>query len=93
MKATIDIPDELYRRVKAQAALDGRAIRDVAIELFTEWVGDEFPSRNPKTKAGPATGDRGSDWLARWLELGAKVQAAPAIDPRPVSEIIRADRR
>ena len=26
MKATIDIPDEVYRRVKAKAALEGRAI-------------------------------------------------------------------
>lgn len=26
MKATIDVPDALYRRVKARAALDGRAV-------------------------------------------------------------------
>jgi hypothetical protein len=93
MKATIDIPDELYRRVKAQAALDGRAIRDVAIELFTEWVGDELPTPPASLRNRPSKGDRGSEWLARWLELGAEIEAAPAIDPRPVSEIIRADRR
>jgi hypothetical protein len=29
MKATIDIPDALYRRVKARAPLDGRAVREV----------------------------------------------------------------
>jgi hypothetical protein len=38
MKATIDVPDELYRRVKAKAALQGRAIRDVTVELFRRWL-------------------------------------------------------
>lgn len=38
MKATIDIPDELYRRVKAKSALEGRPVRAVAIELFRAWV-------------------------------------------------------
>ncbi|MFN8519418.1 MAG: hypothetical protein U0667_08530 [Chloroflexota bacterium] len=38
MKATIDVPDALYRRVKARAALDGRAVRDVTIELYERWL-------------------------------------------------------
>ncbi len=38
MKATIDVPDDLYRRVKAKAALQGRAIRDVTIELYQQWL-------------------------------------------------------
>lgn len=38
MKATIDIPDELYRKVKAKSAEEGRKIRDVTIELFQGWL-------------------------------------------------------
>lgn len=38
MKATIDIPDELYRRVKAKSALEGRTVRAVAVELFQRWA-------------------------------------------------------
>lgn len=38
MKATIDIPDPLYRKVKAKAAEQGRKIRDVTIELFQGWL-------------------------------------------------------
>jgi hypothetical protein len=38
MKATIEIPDELYRQLKAKSALEGRAIREVATELFTDYV-------------------------------------------------------
>ncbi|MFQ3670634.1 MAG: hypothetical protein SNJ84_04170 [Verrucomicrobiia bacterium] len=50
MKATIDIPDDLYRRVKAKTALEGRAVRDVTIELFQNWVNeqaDEPPRPTP----------------------------------------------
>jgi len=38
MKATIDIPDELYRRVKARSALEGLAVREVAVTLFRTWL-------------------------------------------------------
>lgn len=38
MKATIDIPDELYRRVKAKTVEEGRKIREVTIELFQGWL-------------------------------------------------------
>ena len=38
MKVTIDIPDELYRRVKSRSAEQGRRIREVADELFRRWV-------------------------------------------------------
>ena len=38
MKATIDVPDELYRRVKAKSALEGRPVREVAVDLFRSYV-------------------------------------------------------
>jgi hypothetical protein len=38
MKATFDIPDDLYRRVKARSALEGRPLRSVAVELFQNWL-------------------------------------------------------
>ena len=85
MKATIDIPDQLYRRVKARAALEGRAVREVTIELYTEWLGEGGP--------GSASGATAMDtWLARWAELGGQVQDA-SVDERPASEIITAERR
>ena len=39
MKATMEIPDDLYRQVKAKSALEGRPVREVAIELFRRYVG------------------------------------------------------
>lgn len=40
MKATIDIPDDLYRKVKAKSALESRPAREVAIELSRNWIGE-----------------------------------------------------
>lgn len=31
MKATFDISDDLYRRVKARSAMEGRSVRAVAV--------------------------------------------------------------
>ena len=55
MKATIEIPDELYRRVKAKSALEGRPVRAVAVELLRTWVGD--PSEQAATRP-PSLHDR-----------------------------------
>ncbi len=41
MKATLEIPDDLYRRVKARSALEGRPLRSVAVQLFQNWLNDE----------------------------------------------------
>lgn len=38
MKATIEIPDELYRKLEAKSASEGRPIQEVAVELLDEWV-------------------------------------------------------
>jgi len=49
MKATIDLPEDLYRRVKARSAEQGRRIREVAAELFRNWLdqGSEDPAAAP----------------------------------------------
>lgn len=53
MKTSIDLPDELYRRVKARSALEGRAVREVATELLAQWV-DRKPSP-PSTRGRAST--------------------------------------
>ena len=42
MKATIDIPDDLYRKVKARVALDETRIRDVTMALYRRWLAGEI---------------------------------------------------
>ena len=50
MKATVDIPDDLYRRVKAKSALEGRPVGEVTVQLFRRWV-DAAPPAGPEDKA------------------------------------------
>jgi len=44
MRATLDIPDEIYRRIEAKSAQEGRALQDVTIELYERWIGASSPS-------------------------------------------------
>jgi hypothetical protein len=51
VKATIEIPDELYRQVKAKSALEGKAVREVTEELFLRYVRSEDLEPNPERAA------------------------------------------
>ena len=62
MKTTIDIPDDLYRRVKARSSLQGKRIREVAIELFSRWLESE-------DDGVPAAPDSALRWLDEWERL------------------------
>lgn len=90
MKATIDVPDALYRRVKARAALEGRSVRDVSVELFEGWLA--------AAQTGPGGVDEAerpaaaADWLRRWDALGARIDES-ALDGRSTREILLTDRR
>ena len=73
MKATLDLPDELYRRVKARSAMEGRPVRAVAMQLFQSWL--EAPAhseavavadlaQNPSNATPPATRFENAQWLS-----------------------------
>lgn len=66
MKATIDIPDELYRKVKAKSALLGKPVREVTVELFRQWV------EGAEAAPPPA----GADWLEEFRKLQIPAGAA-----------------
>ena len=72
MKATIDIPDDLYRRAKARSAMEGRPFRSVAVELLQEWL--KAPVSNPGASPRRRE-DKSAPWLAitrRALKPGMK---------------------
>ena len=72
MKATVDIPDQLYRQVKARSAIEGRAIRDVTIELYQRWLAEAGFSVAPTETASPestiASENRSPMRLAGWRD-------------------------
>jgi hypothetical protein len=68
MKATFQIPDELYREVKAETAREGKTLREVAIGLFEQWLRQKKQSSNPTTSV---------DWLSFHPPLAKLVPADP----------------
>lgn len=81
MKATIDIPEELYRKVKAKSALLGKPVREVTVELYRHWLGEAEaqPTESPQR------------WLDSWLASADEaVRAAPP--GCSAREILLADR-
>ncbi len=71
MKATIEIPDELYRRVEAKSALERRAVREVSVELYQRYVEqDEEPE--PATHEARAAPDLPGQAIPSWFEVLGK---------------------
>lgn len=68
MKATLDIPDKLYRSVKARSALEGRPLRSIAIELFQNWL------QASPTPPSAENSDPSPEELAKypWLAISKK---------------------
>jgi len=81
MKITTDLPGELYRQVKAKAALEGRAVREVTEALYRAYV--ESPDATSRVEAGAA-------WVERWTTVADSLSLLP--DGPTASEILRADR-
>ena len=61
MKATIQIPDEMYREVKAKSALEGRSVRSITVMLYTSWLRGLVPEPDSETRfvvANPVGGKK-----------------------------------
>ena len=72
MKATFDLPDDLYRSAKARSALEGRPLRSVVVELFQKWLQSSPPSTEPQEQPTEEEVSR-HPWLAvsrRYLRPG-----------------------
>ena len=82
MKATIEVPDDLYRRVKAKSALQGRTIREVTMELYQNWLVGA-----PATPAALSP----EQWLEEWLKVGEETLHGVPSGPT-ATEILSADR-
>ena len=56
MRTTMDIPDQLYRRVRAKGAMDGLTLRAITITLYTDWLDGKntIPAVNPSEEGADA---------------------------------------
>ena len=78
----MEIPDDLYRKVKAKSAMQGRAVREVTTELYRHWLTeDQPPPRRPTPE----------EWLEEWISLGEELLRDAPVGPT-ATDIIAADR-
>ncbi|MEX1344881.1 MAG: hypothetical protein AB1Z63_09440 [Candidatus Limnocylindrales bacterium] len=53
MRTTVDLPDELYRTLKARAALRGVTLRELIQDLIEQGLGAAEPRRGPAERPDP----------------------------------------
>ena len=46
----MQIPDEMYREVKAKSALEGRSVRSVTVMLYSSWLRGLVPEPDSATR-------------------------------------------
>jgi len=85
VKTTLEIPDDLYRAVKAKAALEGRKMRDVVEQGLRLALGQRPESGGkrvsfPLIKAKPGGRKLTAEEVAQGLERMAEEDAA-SIEP------------
>ncbi len=95
MKTSIDLADDLYRRIKSKSALEGRAVREVATALFTAWVEDRIPAGEsaPPVKTASEGDDRAGAWLDDWKALSTRISARTRDGGPSLLDQLHADRR
>lgn len=52
MRATIDIPDDIYRRLKIKAATQGKTVREIALRGIVREI-DDAPVRPARRLSEP----------------------------------------
>jgi hypothetical protein len=93
MKTTIEVPDELFRKVKAKAALQNVRIKELVTALLERWINERAPAPpgEPDAEARRRVEEMDA-WLAEWQRIGTEIEQK-SVDPRSMVEILNADRR
>lgn len=77
MKTTMEFPDELYRKLKANSASQGKTVREVVVNLVQEWLDNSGKGGTAVMDQDHADHDKTAE-LRRWLdEAAALTDAAP----------------
>jgi len=98
MTATIDVPDELYRKVRAKSAREGRSVHAVAVELFQRWLSeggasDGLPVHGQSEENGSLQSPKRSaqEWLVESFRLADEAAKNSTSGPS-AREILEQDR-
>jgi hypothetical protein len=87
MKATIDIPDDLYLRVKATSERLGRPVDAVVADLIQRSLDEDAgatrqlvkQAANPPSTSTKTRRELAQEWLDEWLLMGEEAhRSAPS---------------
>ena len=83
MKTTLDLPEDLIRRLKIRAAHDGRKLKDVAAEVLR--AGLDAPNAVPKRKPVQIVKDKKTGLP---VIVGPKVPRTKALTADEIAQIM-----
>jgi hypothetical protein len=85
MRTTVDLPDELYRRTKAEAALRGRKFKDLVEEGLRQVLGTPEPETSANRPPTPSVHDLMRDCCG----IAANTPADYATNPKYMDDFGR----
>ncbi len=93
MRKTIDVPDELYRLVKAKSDREGKAVGEVTVELYQRYVGQDEELEPEPRKAPAVRGLREERTIPSWFGIvGKTARTVTRHDMESIRESIARDR-
>ena len=70
MKTTLQLPDELYREIKASAALSGRSITSIVEESLRRFLADATTVEDlPPLPVSSSRGDFTNEFMATGIDV------------------------
>ena len=98
MKTTLELPDDLYRKAKATAALRGETLTSLLGQALELIVARTAISPKPRSRSAQKRAPVGlrEERIRKWREDEAeflKQMRGPELDKRSAAEIIREGRR
>ncbi len=91
VKTTIEIPDPLFREVKARAALQNVRIKDLIAQLLKRWLAESDTLKESDKESAEQRMRETEVWLKELQAVGRNIHE-DAVDSRTLIEILRADR-
>lgn len=89
MKEMIDVPDELYRLVKAKSDREGKAVGEVTVELYQRYIGQEEEPEPGPHQAPMAQSPREGRTIPPWFgAVGGSARAVKRHDMGSIRESI-----
>ena len=89
MRTTVDLPDDLFRRAKAEAALRGRKLKDLIEEGLRAVVDQTPPGDEPGSRAAKPTRPTAHDLLKDLIFTDAEGPSDLSTNPKYLDDFGR----